>query len=159
MGGRVGREFAQRALHRPRQPRLGGRQGRAAEVDDGARGVRRERVEDPARQRVALRYGGPAAGAPPGAGEALGAQRLVRGGDGGAADAQREGELPLGGQPGGDRHPALEHQQPYPVGESAVGRDAPATAAGGRAGFEEPGERRRSYRCSPLRHKIQSTFP
>ena len=70
------------------------------------------------------------------------------------------GQLPLGGQPGGDRHPALEDQQPDAVGERAVG-GRPAGAGARRAvllGAEQPGELSRAHRRSPLRHGNQSTF-
>lgn len=105
----------------------------------------------------------PTARAPPGSGEPLGPQRLVRRRDGRPADTEGEREFTLGGQPRGDLNAAFEHQQPYPVGERPVRGEPPTgavavAARGDRSGFEEPGQVRRTHRSGPLSHGSQSTF-
>ncbi len=140
----VRRRFLQRPLNRPGQPGLGRGQGRAAQVDHRAERLRRQRFEAAGGQRVAGRDGGPAARAAPGLQEPFGAQGLVGGGDGRAAHRQREGQFAFGWEPGGDRNPAFQDEQPYAVGERAVrgrlrgrrGRWAGpvVTGAAGRAG-------------------------
>ena len=70
------------------------------------------------------------------------------------------GQLALGGEPGGDRDPALEDEQPDPVGERAVGGRLAGAGAGGALLLrgEQPGELRGADRRGPLRHGSQSTF-
>ncbi|CAM5638078.1 hypothetical protein SALBM217S_02214 [Streptomyces griseoloalbus] len=161
VGVRVRRELLQRALHGAGEPRLGGGQGGAAEVDHGAERLGRQRFQAPCRDRVAGRDGGPASGAAPRLEEALAAQRLVGGGDGRAADGEGEGQFPFGGQPRGDRHAPFEHEQADAVGEGAIGGRSPG--AGPRRavllGAEQPGQLGGPHRGRPLRHTNQSTFP
>ncbi|CAM5672071.1 hypothetical protein SCYAM73S_03518 [Streptomyces cyaneofuscatus] len=156
----IGRQLLHRPLEGAGQPGLGGGQRGAAEVDHRAERLRGQRFEAPGGQRVPGRDGGPAARAAPRLQEPLRAQRLVGGGDGGAADGEGEGEFTFGGQPGGDRDPALQHQQPYAVGERAVGGGLPSGRAGGPGllRLELPRELSRPHRRSPLRHRNQSTF-
>ena len=101
-------------------------------------------------------HGGPAARAAPRFQEALAAQRLVGGGDGGAAHREGQRELPLGGQSRGRRDAALEHEQPDPVGERPVGgRLAQARADGARLlCLELTGELGGPDRRGPLRHEV-----
>ncbi|GAA3112761.1 hypothetical protein GCM10020254_68770 [Streptomyces goshikiensis] len=138
----------------------GGREGGAAQVDHGAEGLGRQGFQAARGQRVPRGYGGPAAGAPAGFQEPLAAQRLVGGGDGGAAEAEGDGEFPLGGQPGGDGDAAFEDEQPDAVGEGAV-RGRLAGAGHGRRpllGADEAGELCGTDRRGPLSHAVRSTF-
>lgn len=158
---RVRGQFLQGALDGAGEPRFGRGQGRRTEVDHRAERLGRQGFE-PARGKWVTRgHSGPAARTAPGLQEALGAQRLVGGGDRGAADGEGEGQFALGGEAGGDRHPSFQHQQADAIGEGAVG--GRATRAGTRGavllGGEQPGELRGPYRRSPLHHVDQSTFP
>ncbi len=156
----VRRQLLQRSLDGPGQPRFGRGQGRAPQVDHRAERLRRQRFEAAGGQRVSGGHGGPAPGPAPRLQEALRAQRLVGGGDGRPADGEGEGQLAFGGQPGGDRNPALQDQQTYAVGERAVGgRLASARPGGpGLLGPELTGELGRAHRRCPLHHRNQSTF-
>lgn len=160
VGVGVRRELLQGALDRPGQPRFGGGQRGAAQVDHRAEGLRGQRLQTARGQRVPGGHGGPAARSPAGLQEPLGAQRLVRGGDGGAADGEGERQFAFGGEPGGDRHPAFEDQQADPVGQRAIGGQSAGARSGGPGllGPELPGELCRAHRRSPLSHGNQSTF-
>ena len=157
VGGGVARQVGQRALHGAGQPGLRGGQRGAAQVDDGAGGFRRQRFEAAGRQRVAVRHRGPTARAAAGPGESLGAQRVVGGGHRGAADAEGDGQFAFGGQPGGDRDPAFEHQQPDPFGQSLVGRQPPGVGDGRRGvRGEQACQVGGADRGGPLSHGDQS---
>ncbi len=121
VGVRVRRQLLQGALDGLGEPRFGGRERGAAEVDHRAEGLGRQRFEAPGGQRVPGRDGGPAAGAAAGLQEPLAPQGLVGGGDGGAAEGEGDGQFPLGGQPGGDGDAAFEDEQADAVGEGPVG--------------------------------------
>ncbi len=156
----VGRQFLQGALDGPRQPRLRGGQRGASQVDHRAERFRGQRFEAPGRQRVAGRYGGPAARSTARLQEALRPQRLVGGRDGGPAEGQGQREFPLGGEPRGDRDPALQDEQTHAVGEGAVGGRLAGTGRQGTSllALELAGELCRTDGRSPLRHGNQSTF-
>src|SRR5690606_13762643 len=145
VGAGGGRQVRHRGLQGPGQPRLRRGQRRAGQVDDGAGRLGRPRVQAAAGRGTSGGHGGPAPRTAAGAQEALGAQRLEGGGDGGAADGEGGGELPLGGQAGGDGQAAFEQQQPQTVGERTVGGHA-ARAGGFAAALraQELGELRGS---------------
>ncbi len=150
VGVGVERQVGHGALDGAGQPGLGGRKGGTAEVDHRAGGLRRQRLQAAGGQGVPRRDGGPTSGAAPGLQEPFGAQGFVGGGDGGAADPERGGQLALRGQPGRDRHPALQDEQAYAVGEAAVGGQPPPAAEGFDVPRvlrpEQPGELGRAYR-------------
>ncbi len=161
VGVRVRGQLLQGALDGAGEPGLGRGQGRRTEVDHRAEGLGGQGLQPARGKWVTGGYGGPAARAAPGLQEALGAQRLIGGGDRGAADGEGEGQFALGGEACGDRYPTFKDQQPDAVGERAVGGRAACAGARGAVllGVEQPGELRGAHRRSPLHHADQSTFP
>ncbi len=102
---------------------LRGAQGGDGQVDPGiavgdvAAGADQQvRADRP----VALGEFGPGTGSAPAADVAALAQQVVGPGDGGAAGAERLGELALGGQPYVQGDPAVQDQGPHGVGEGPV---------------------------------------
>ena len=92
------------------------------------------------------RQGGPAAGAAPAGQMTGGAQLAVGRGDGGPADAQHVGQLPLGRQADAQAQPAVPDQAGHRAGERRVLRQAGAArASGGLPPVEHPGQVRTSY--------------